>query len=53
MASSSPSEHQIQQHIRLACGSGAGRLWRTNSGALVDQQGRFTRFGLFAKAAAT
>ena len=31
---------------RLACGRGAVRLWRNNTGALVDQQGRFVRFGL-------
>jgi hypothetical protein len=43
---SSPSEHEIQQRIRLACGCGAVRLWRNNTGALVDQQGRFVRFGL-------
>ena len=43
---SSPSEHEIQQRIRLACGLGPVRLWRNNSGALVDQQGRFVRFGL-------
>jgi hypothetical protein len=43
---SSPSEHEIQQRIRLACGRGAVRLWRNNTGALVDQQGRFVRFGL-------
>ena len=46
MASSSPSEHEIQQRIRLACGRGSVRLWRNNTGALVDQQGRFVRFGL-------
>jgi hypothetical protein len=46
MASSSSSEHEIQQRIRLACGRGAVRLWRNNTGALVDQQGRFVRFGL-------
>jgi hypothetical protein len=46
MASSSPNEHEIQQRIRLACGRGAVRLWRNNTGALVDQQGRFVRFGL-------
>ncbi|MEX0588353.1 MAG: VRR-NUC domain-containing protein [Cyanobium sp.] len=46
MASSSPSEQEIQQHIRLACGRGPVRLWRNNTGALVDQQGRFVRFGL-------
>ena len=43
---SSPSEHEIQQRIRLACGRGRVRLWRNNTGALVDQQGRFVRFGL-------
>jgi hypothetical protein len=43
---SSPSEHEIQQRIRLACGRGAVRLWRNNTGALVDQQGRLVRFGL-------
>ena len=37
---SSPSEHEIQQRIRLACGRGPVRLWRNNTGALVDQQGR-------------
>jgi hypothetical protein len=46
MASSSPSEHEIQQRIRLTCGRGAVRLWRNNTGALIDQQGRFVRFGL-------
>ncbi len=46
MSSSSSSEHEIQQRIRLACGRGAVRLWRNNTGALVDQQGRFVRFGL-------
>ncbi len=43
---SSPSEHEIQQRIRLACGRRAVRLWRNNTGALVDQQGHFVRFGL-------
>jgi len=43
---SSLCEHEIQQRIRLACGRGAVRLWRNNTGALVDQQGRFMRFGL-------
>ena len=42
----SMSEHEIQQRIRLACGRGPVRLWRNNSGALVDQQGRLVRFGL-------
>ena len=39
-------EHEIQQRIRLACGHGPVRLWRNNTGALLDQQGRFLRFGL-------
>jgi hypothetical protein len=34
----SPSEHEIQQCIRLACGRGAVRLWRNNTGALVGQR---------------
>jgi len=42
----SMNEHEIQQRIRLACGRGPVRLWRNNSGALVDQQGRLVRFGL-------
>jgi hypothetical protein len=42
----SPSEYEIQQRIRLACGHGPVRLWRNNTGALVDQQGRLVRFGL-------
>jgi hypothetical protein len=46
MASSSPSEHEIQQRIRLACSCGAVRLWRNNTGALVAPQERFVRFGL-------
>jgi hypothetical protein len=40
------SEHEIQQRIRLACGRGPVRLWRNNTGAMADQQGRFVRFGL-------
>ena len=43
---SSLCEHEIQQRIRLACGRGPVRLWRNNTGALVDKQGRFVRFGL-------
>ena len=43
---SSPSELEIQQRIRLACGRGMVRLWRNNTGALLDQQGRYVRFGL-------
>jgi len=42
----SMNEHELQQRIRLACGQGPVRLWRNNSGALVDQQGRLVRFGL-------
>jgi hypothetical protein len=41
-----PSEYEIQQRIRLACGRGSVRLWRNNTGALVDLQGRLVRFGL-------
>ncbi len=40
------SEQQIQQRIRLACGRGDVRLWRNNTGALLDPQGRLVRFGL-------
>ena len=36
----SPSEYEIQQRIRLACGHGPVRLWRNNTDALVDQWGR-------------
>jgi hypothetical protein len=46
MASSSPSEPEIQQRIRLAHDRGPVRLWRNNACALVDPQGRFVRFGL-------
>ena len=42
----SVGEQEIQQRIRLACGRGPVRLWRNNTGAMVDQQGRFVRFGL-------
>jgi hypothetical protein len=31
---------------RVPRGRGPVRLWRNNTGALVDQQGRFVRFGL-------
>jgi hypothetical protein len=40
------SEHEIQQRILLACGSGTTRLWRNNVGTLPDRQGRPVRFGL-------
>ena len=45
MASSSPSEHEIQQRIRLACGRGAVRLWRNNTGLLYDRGVRCTEAG--------
>jgi hypothetical protein len=41
-----PSEQQIQQHIRLACSTGATRLFRNNTGTLRDQHGRPVSFGL-------
>jgi hypothetical protein len=40
------SEQQIQQHIRLACSTGATRLFRNNTGTLRDQHGRPVSFGL-------
>ena len=39
-------ELAIQNAIRLALGAGPARLWRNNTGALKDQQGRLVRFGL-------
>ena len=42
----SPGEYEIQQRIRLACGRGTTRLWRNNTGTLVDRQGWLMRFGL-------
>jgi hypothetical protein len=41
-----PSEQQIQQHIRIACSTGATRLFRNNTGTLRDQHGRPVQFGL-------
>ena len=41
-----PSEQQIQQHIRIACSTGATRLFRNNTGTLRDQHGRPVSFGL-------
>ena len=41
-----PSEQQIQQHIRLACGKGNCRLFRNNTGTLKDANGRPVQFGL-------
>jgi len=40
------SEQHIQQHIRLACGTGATRLFRNNTGVLRDANGRPVSFGL-------
>ena len=40
------TEQQIQQHIRLACGTGDTRLFRNNTGTLRDQNGRPVQFGL-------
>ena len=41
-----PSEQSIQQHIRIACSTGATRLFRNNTGTLRDQHGRPVQFGL-------
>jgi hypothetical protein len=40
------SEQSIQQHIRIACSTGATRLFRNNTGTLRDQHGRPVSFGL-------
>ena len=40
------SEQLIQQRIRIACSTGATRLWRNNTGTLRDQHGRPVQFGL-------
>jgi hypothetical protein len=40
------SEQSIQQHIRIACSTGATRLFRNNTGTLKDQHGRPVQFGL-------
>ena len=40
------SEQQVQQQIRLACSRGTTRLWRNNTGRLLDQRGRPVTFGL-------
>jgi hypothetical protein len=40
------SEQTIQQHIRIACSTGATRLFRNNTGTLRDQHGRPVSFGL-------
>ena len=40
------SEQTIQQHIRLACSKGDCRLFRNNTGSLLDKNGRPVQFGL-------
>ena len=40
------TEQQIQQEIRIACGTGNTRLFRNNTGTLRDQNGRPVSFGL-------
>jgi hypothetical protein len=40
------NEAKVQNTIRLALGRGLVRLWRNNTGALKDQQGRMVTFGL-------
>lgn len=40
------SEQTIQQQIRLQCSSGATRLFRNNTGVLLDRNGRPVQFGL-------
>ena len=40
------SEQQTQQQIRLALSRGPVRLWRNNTGTLLDRQGRPVKFGL-------
>ena len=40
------SEQQTQQAIRLALSRGDARLWRNNTGTLLDRQGRTVQFGL-------
>lgn len=40
------SEQQVQQLIRAELGRGAVRLWRNNTGTLLDRQGRPVSFGL-------
>lgn len=39
-------EAKVQNAIRLALGRGLVRLFRNNTGALKDQQGRLVTFGL-------
>lgn len=39
-------ELAIQNAIRIEHGAGPARLWRNNTGALKDAQGRLVRYGL-------
>jgi hypothetical protein len=40
------TEQQTQQAIRLQLSRGPVRLWRNNTGTLLDRQGRPVQFGL-------
>ena len=40
------TEQQTQQQIRLALSRGDCRLWRNNTGTLLDRYGRPVQFGL-------
>lgn len=46
MAANRSDELAIQNAIRLEHGAGPARLWRNNTGALKDAQGRLVRYGL-------
>lgn len=46
LAGGRSDELAVQNAIRLAVGRGAARLFRNNTGALKDQQGRLVRYGL-------
>lgn len=46
MPSGPSHEAKVQNTIRLALGRGLVKLWRNNTGALKDQQGRMVTFGL-------
>jgi hypothetical protein len=40
------SEQEIQQQIRLQLGRGPVRLWRNNTGALLNRRGQMVTYGL-------
>ena len=46
MVAGRSDEAKVQNDIRIACGAGPARLWRNNTGALKDAQGRLVRYGL-------